>query len=61
MKGIWNYLNGHKTQFGIVAFGVIALIELFGGEVPNEVYALVTAWTGVGLGHKAVKAMVPPK
>ena len=51
----WEYLDEKKTKIGLIAFGVIALVELFGGEVPAEAYTLVAAWTGIGLTHKAVK------
>lgn len=54
---LWAYLNGKKSLLGLIAFGVLALVKLLGGTVPEEAWTIVGTWTGVGLLHKGAKRL----
>ena len=55
MLKLWTLLNERKLLIGAAAYGVAKLVESFGVNVPEPVWYFITAWCGVGAGHKVVK------
>jgi hypothetical protein len=60
IKKLWAWLNGKKATIGLILGYALTRLTHYGVQVPEEVVMVVDLVFGLGLTHKAVKA-VPRK
>ena len=56
---IWNWLNGNKTWIAVILSVVVSVLGRRGVEIPAWVFDATDGILGLGLAHKAVKAVGP--
>jgi hypothetical protein len=59
METIWKFLNGKKSAIGSTAGAVVTWALSKGWISPDDATLaaiLLSVWTGIAVGHKAVKA-----
>lgn len=59
MKKVWDWFNGNKTYIAVILSVVISVLGRRGVEIPLWVYDVTDGILGLGLAHKAVKAVGP--
>ena len=62
MKQVWDYLSGKKSTIGATAGAVLAWAQAKGhvdGDTAVMAAIILSVWTGVAVGHKAMKARGP--
>jgi hypothetical protein len=57
MRKIWVWVNGNKTMIGVVLSVVVSVLSRRGVEVPTWIFDITDGVLGLGLAHKAVKAV----
>lgn len=59
MKKLWDWFNGNKTWIAVICAVVLSVLDRRGVEVPPWIFDVTDGILGLGLAHKAVKAVGP--
>lgn len=57
MGSIWQWLNGRKTQIGVIISVILSVLARRGVAIPDEVFMVSDAILGVGVLHKVGKTL----